>query len=586
MGLLGNKLGPLFVWQALVLVAVLGASSVAAFAGFGLAGGTANAGVGDDEQLVPATIGDLISVVTTDGSLSFPIVETATFGVAGTVGEILVGEGDQVEEGQALARLDAGSIATLTKIQAKAAVDLRDAQDSLDVATGDPDALGLATAEVAVVKAETALAEAIDQHQAVVYAAADHVLAVASASLDYQAAFGSWLGVPESEVDSALSPSVLLTRWGADLSEIYGAALTGETSTKMTEFKTQPVIDDPGTIWNEASVSVFITFYPGTLVGECTGGTAPSYGVCVREVLDLAWSAVQAARSDQVSNIRGATIAKADILAAEADLDAATEDLEDVRSGADQEDIELLTADHVIAEQAFATAQGNLAAATLVAPFAGSVDSIDLEVGGNAGGQAASITVVDESVIEIAGTVDEVDVLSISEGAVAAVSLSALPGQSLRGVVTEIGSPSNNQGVVTFPVSVQVDAPADLTLREGLTATASVVVSQELNVLRVPTAAITGSFLQPTVRVYDGGKVGEREVELGSSDGFWVVVVAGLREGEQVVMPAPSASTTQFGNFSFGALPTGTDQRQILRQLQGGGGFGGGGNGGAGRGGR
>ena len=139
---------------------------------------------------------------------------------------------------------------------------------------------------------------------------------------------------------------------------------------------------------------------------------------------------------------------------------------------------------------------------------------------------------------------------------------------------------------MTFPVSVQVDAPADLTLREGLTATASVVVSQELNVLRVPTAAITGSFLQPTVRVYDGGKVGEREVELGSSDGFWVVVVAGLREGEQVVMPAPSASTTQFGNFSFGALPTGTDQRQILRQLQGGGGFGGGGNGGAGRGGR
>ena len=136
-------------------------------------------------------------------------------------------------------------------------------------------------------------------------------------------------------------------------------------------------------------------------------------------------------------------------------------------------------------------------------------------------------------------------------------------------------------------MSVQVDVPAGLELREGLTATATVVVSQELNVLRVPAAAISGSFLQPLVRVVDGGVVEEREVELGSSDDFWVVVTAGLREGEQVVMPAPSAGTLQFGNFNFGGAAFGGVDPSTFRQLLGGGGGGrrGGGPGGGGQGG-
>jgi len=113
--------------------------------------------------------------------------------------------------------------------------------------------------------------------------------------------------------------------------------------------------------------------------------------------------------------------------------------------------------------------------------------------------------------------------------------------------------------------------PQDLELREGLSATASVVISQQLGVLRVPTSAIQGNFLDPFVRVSQGKEIVERSVELGSSDDFWVIVTAGLTQGEQVVMPAPSASSTQFA-----ITP------QILRQLQGSGGFGGG-QGGRGR---
>ena len=111
-----------------------------------------------------------------------------------------------------------------------------------------------------------------------------------------------------------------------------------------------------------------------------------------------------------------------------------------------------------------------------------------------------------------------------------------------------------------------------------------------LDVLLVPTSAIKGSFLAPFVRVSVNGRLVERPVEIGSSDDFHVIVTSGLAEHEQVVMPAPSASSTELANFAFG----GANAQQFLRQIQsGGGGFGtqggggtrraaGGGNGGGG----
>ena len=85
------------------------------------------------------------------------------------------------------------------------------------------------------------------------------------------------------------------------------------------------------------------------------------------------------------------------------------------------------------------------------------------------------------------------------------------------------------------------------------------------------------------MRVSTNSGIVDRPVALGSSDDFWVVVAEGLTEGEEVVMPAPSAASTQFGNIQFGAL----NQAQLLRQLQGRGrgqgGQGGGGQGGGGR---
>ena len=126
--------------------------------------------------------------------------------------------------------------------------------------------------------------------------------------------------------------------------------------------------------------------------------------------------------------------------------------------------------------------------------------------------------------------------------------MDALPGQVLEGTVSAISSAARSQqGVVSYPILIRVQLPDGVQLREGLSATASIVIREERSVLLVPLQALYGTFGQPVVRVISNGRVEERLVVLGNNDDFWVAVREGLAEGDQVVMESSGAATTQFG---------------------------------------
>ena len=103
---------------------------------------------------------------------------------------------------------------------------------------------------------------------------------------------------------------------------------------------------------------------------------------------------------------------------------------------------------------------------------------------------------------------------------------------------------------MTYPISIQVQAPAQLELPEGLSAVATVILREELDVLLVPIDALYGSFDRPIVKVAQNGSFVDREVVLGNSDGFWVVVQEGLSGTELVAMESREAASEGV----FGAL--------------------------------
>ena len=204
----------------------------------------------------------------------------------------------------------------------------------------------------------------------------------------------------------------------------------------------------------------------------------------------------------------------------------------------------------IAAQASLDAAVDDLRRATLRAPFDGVVVAVSVEVGEQVNANTQAFEVADPSVVEVSGSVDEIDVLFLQVGAQAFVSLEALGTQTLQGVVSSIASQgTSQQGVVTYPVTVRLDSLEDAQLPEGLTATAQVIIREQTDALLIPLQALYGSVQSPTVRVVGGAGVDERNITLGISDDFWVVVEEGLEEGETISMEVVGSATSQFGGI-------------------------------------
>ncbi len=87
--------------------------------------------------------------------------------------------------------------------------------------------------------------------------------------------------------------------------------------------------------------------------------------------------------------------------------------------------------------------------------------------------------------------------------------------------------------------------PENFQLREGLTVTVSIIVDERNNVLLVPNAAITTQGRQTYVNVVSpDGTIKERAIQTGISDYQFTEVTEGLSESEQVIVPLGTTTTT------------------------------------------
>jgi HlyD family secretion protein len=297
-----------------------------------------------------------------------------------------------------------------------------------------------------------------------------------------------------------------------------------------------------------------------------------------RRQVALALADLDSAESDLAVMVTGVDPLELDAAESRVDvtlalLDGAEADLAELLAGADAIDVSLREADVASATASLVAAVQRLEDAVIVAPWDGIVSLLNVEEGDQVNGGTTILEVVDPTVVEVDGIVDEIDVLFVQPGARASISMDAIPGEELNGQVSEVATEAiNQQGVVSYPLRIRVQTPQGVLLPEGLSAVAQVIIREERGVLLLPVQALRGSFDEPVVLVSMDGRIEERHVVLGSSDGFWVVIESGLAEAEPVVMESQQASTQQ----GFAAI------RGLI-----GGGFGGGnfqrGGGGGGR---
>lgn len=131
-------------------------------------------------------------------------------------------------------------------------------------------------------------------------------------------------------------------------------------------------------------------------------------------------------------------------------------------------------------------------------------------------------------------SIDELDILSLSLGQTAEITVDALPGQSFTGTVTGIDTAGLSSGG-NSKYAVEITLPRTENTLGGMNATVTVTVAVRENVLRVPAEALTesvsGTLLYRSLDG-DGALSDPVAVETGLSDGAYVELLSGLGEGD------------------------------------------------------
>ncbi|QZN87321.1 biotin/lipoyl-binding protein [Cellulomonas sp. C5510] len=320
----------------------------------------------------------------------------------------------------------------------------------------------------------------------------------------------------------------------------------------------------------EQSVSASGTLTPAVQedVAFAVSGTVQSVDV---EAGDTVAAGQQLATVDTLQLDAALLSAKAELASAAASL----ADAEDDADGSDASDAQVaaLTAQVEVAQAAVDAAQEDLAGATLTAPVAGLVTTVDLEVGdvvsgtsgsSGSGGAASSgsagtgatggssqgstgtssgtstapFVIVGTDAWQVSVSVGESDVALVEAGDQVELTVDDVA-DTVYGTVGEVGLvPSSSSGVAAYPVTIDVTGSPE-GLHDGASADVSIIYERRTDVLTVPAAAVT--TVDGRSVVTQEGADGEQvttEVTVGETSGTVVEITDGLAEGDEVLVTA------------------------------------------------
>lgn len=411
-------------------------------------------------------------VVSAEGVVTPLRSANLSFQTGGRVTEILVTPGTAVAAGDPILRLDAtvqetalaqaqaglvaaeanqtAAEARLAVAQsgierAEAGVNAAEAQLALVQAGARPEEI--ATAEQSLAAAEAGVTQAAGNRDAALNVsdariqAAQAQLAAAQAELE-----------PLEDAYQRILDACFETPDGGEVCPLYGPV---EESTRFQLETARANLDAAQAAVNEARTGP-------TEAQQSAANAGVALAVAQRNVAQAQLDLLTAGATDE--QIRQAEVGVAQ---AQLGVEQATVAVSQAETAVTQ-----AAAGVVSAQAAVDAAQKDLDRMTVSAPFAGTVGDITVEVG--------ELVVPGTPVVQLADfagwlvkTTDltELDVVSVKRDLPASVTIDALPGETLRGVVTDIAAVSQlTRGDVTYEVTITLDDVGDLPLRWGMTA--------------------------------------------------------------------------------------------------------------------
>jgi HlyD family secretion protein len=489
-GLLKNK--AIKIVAAIILFAVLLGGGIYAYSLFALrsAANTANE---TPLQTAKATKGNLVLYANGTGTVMPAEETTFGFNTSGQVSVINVKVGEQVKAGQVLAQLD----------DTDAKIELAEAQEEMNKLTS---AAAIATATQALATAETDFA-------------------TAKSSLEY-----------------LISPEVLyweeqVDARGQTLADAQAVAqMENSDSAKQKVTEAQTSLTYAQNQWKYFQTVYQETYIPKTFTQYQTrrgrGGTKTEVVKIVDEITGQKTDLIYPPSEGEIGMARSTyDFAKASIAEAQTYLDVLNgEDIPEGATGAN-----LVT--YIQTKDALETAEYNLNATRLIAPFPGAVTALNIHVGDMPSGSSAiTISNIDQP-YALDAYLDAKDWGQVKVGYEVDVTFDILPSQIFKGTVTSIyptlDTTSSNSALVH--ITARLNDPIAYELPSGSAASVDVVGGRAEDAVVVPIEALhefeDGKY---SLFVMENGKLRLRVVQVGLQDLTKAEITSGLKAGDIV----------------------------------------------------
>ncbi len=192
----------------------------------------------------------------------------------------------------------------------------------------------------------------------------------------------------------------------------------------------------------------------------------------------------------------------------------------------------------------------------LCAPISGSVSTVDATSGDASDSTDARtvLTICPDKRMTISVSVDESDILSLSVGQTAEVTVDSLGDDTFEGTLTSIDTTGTSaSGVTQYTAIITLDKAEHML--SGMSATIAIRIEGVENALLIPSDALTqtsaASYVYTSFDSESGELGGMIEVTTGLNNGSYVEITDGLSEGDVVYYMKVEDNSS---SFTFGGM--------------------------------
>lgn len=512
---------------------------------------------------------DIRSLVDSEGSIINPDIANLSFLINGTLGELYVEEGQKVQAGDVLAKLDTTDLR----------FDLRDAQNGVNIAFANLEAKKADVTDTEFLNAsqdydraqESYEAEQKSAEQTVQQAYEDVKVVIDGVFPEIETSLqtiDAYLGEEPYHsgsimVYTAFNDTVRESETRTQYNQVRRGLQTLTTKyyaerNTMAEEKLKPYIKETRNLVQLSqglinNMDVLLrTARPTSFISQDTlyAGSSDMQSVYAQVVAELN----NLTNADQVLDAAKLT-RRNTLISAQRDLEASLIKLQN--SEKNQAKLQTSKSTGLNIQQAQLAqsrlrvdkANYNLSLATLKSPINGVVVEVNGSVGETikvetANSDNAFIKVLSDSNFTTEVYVEEGDIAKVALEQKVEITLEAIDDVVLEGVVGFISSTAtrDSNGIITYLVRIDITDDKGAAIREGMTTEVNFIMGEALDVLAILNEAIVDDKF---VNLESGERV---EIETGFTDGALTEVLSGLEEGQVIVIgdgganPQPSKS--------------------------------------------